>query len=424
MAEPKKRTRTRTPKIVESSVEPVNEPKEPEVPEKGGAIEMDKKGCGLVACGIGGLFLLILTFMLIQWTNIKGNQMGVKETWMGGVQAEPLQPGTHFLFPGFSQKVYVYDMSSKVFTMNDNPSKGEPAYEGREADSYNVQSVEGQNLKISLNLRWHIDPDKLVALHKSVRDHLEEKLIRPTVMLIIKNEATRLEAIKAFSGEGLVKLQLDVHKDLTNPAGELASRGIVVENFVIEKIELDHDYIAQIRAKQVATQAKLRADEEAKAANAMALKVQAEAKADYNKRVVEAERDKQVGILAAEQDKQKQILAAQANAEKVTLAAQADKQQAVLAAEGEKEAGFNRAAAIEAVGKAEAEATRLKLNAYSAPGADAFVKVEIAKQMAVAYGGIKGYLPADMKVSLLTDNFMDSVRSLMGSKVAAPVPQK
>jgi regulator of protease activity HflC (stomatin/prohibitin superfamily) len=378
----------------------------------------------LIVCGIVAAFLLVFSFFIIQVVTVPGNKMAVKETWMSGVEAEPYGPKTYFLFPGWSQKMTLYDMASQVFTMNDTPTKEEKAYRGRESDVYTVQSSEGQNMRISLNVRWRRDPAKLVDLHKSYPDHVEERLLRPTVQLIVKNEATRRKAIDAFSGDGLVKLQADIQKDLVSTEGELAKKGIIVENFVIEKIDLDKEYIDEIRGRQVAGQRKLRADEETKASEAMALKAQADARADYNKRVVEAERDKQVGILAAEQDKQKKVLAAQADAETVTLAAEAAKKRVVLASEGEKDAGLNRAAGIKAVGEAEADVTKLKLSAYAVPGSDAFVKIEVAKHMAEAYGNIKGFLPNDIRINLLTDNFMRSIESIMSPNKSSPPPAK
>lgn len=373
---------------------------------------MDKRIKWLVASIIVGVTLLVLTFLAVKISTVDGNEIGVKETWSDGVVENPLQSKTYWLIPGWSQKIYTYDLSSRVFTMNDTPTKIEHKYKGREADSYHVQSSDNQDMKISLNVRWRIDPDKIVQIHKTIRTDIEEKLIRPTVMLVVKNEATERKAIEAFSGDGLVKLQMAIQKELCNPNAELRQRGIIVENFVIEKIELDDKYVGEIRARQVAMMAKSRIDEETKAAQASALKSKAEAEADYNKRVVEAERDKKVGILKAEEMAQKQI-----------LAAESEKRQTVLRAEGEKESGVLRAQAIEAVGKAETDVTKLKLSAYAVPGAEAFVRVEVAKHMAEAYGNIKGYLPADMKVNLLTESFLKSVDSLMG-KIPGSVPAK
>lgn len=69
------------------------------------------------------------------------------------------------------------------------------------------------------------------------------------------------------------------------------------------------------------------------------------------------------------------------------------------------------------MGKAEAASKELLLKAYDVKGADAWVKVEVSKNIAAAFGNIKGYLPSDMKVNLLTDNFVKSVDSITGNPV-------
>jgi len=394
----------------------------------------------LVGAGIAAIVLLIFSLIAVRIKTVRGNEVGVKETWSEGVVAEPLFPSTYVLFPGWSQTIYTYDMGSQVFEMNDqapapDPKAKTPPAVKREG-SYHVQSAEGQDLGISLNLRWRLDSAKLVEYHKTIRTDPEGKLIRPLVQRVVKDEATMLKAIDAYSGAGLVKLQADIQRDLTNPNGELAKRGIIVESFVIEGIRLDDKYIGEIRARQVATQQKLRADEETKAAEAGALKAKAEAAADFNKRVVEAERDQRVAILKAEQEAKAQVLSAQASAEKVELAAKAAQKQVVLAAEadaqkveleakasktrtvlaaeGEKDSGVLRAQAIEAIGKAEAEATKLKLSAFAVPGSDNYTRIKVSEQMAISFGNIKGYLPADMSVHVISENFLRSLDAMMG----------
>lgn len=360
--------------------------------------------------GIPAIILIILTLFMVKWVTVAGNEMGVLETWSGGVQPEPLPSRTHWFFPGYTNTVYRYDMGIQVFVMNDNKTD---KYIGRDADAFRVASSEGQEMVISSVTQWRINPKKLVELHKFVRDNIEDRLIRPVVMRVIKDSATTKKAIDAYSGEGLVKLQNSIQEALTDEKGELAERGIVVENFLIEHIELDANYIGEIRLRQVATQKKLKAEEETKYAEAQALQAKAMAQADYNKRVVEADRDKKVGILKAEENAEIQVLAAKADAEKVALAAAADAKKVVLAAEAEKDQSLLRAQGVEALGKAEAEALRLKLSAFSVQGSDNYTKVEIAKQMATAFSGIKGYLPADLSVNVLSENFLRSIDGLL-----------
>ena len=377
-----------------------------------------KQIVSLVIAGIVIAALLVVSVFIVDITTIEGNEMGVKETWDGGVEPDPLQPKTYVLFPGFTQKIFKYDMSSQVFVMNDAAMN---TYgEGRGRDSYLVQSSEGQDMRISLNVRWRRDPEYVVNLHKTVRENVEEKILRPELMRVVKDRATTRTALDAYSGEGLVLLQSDISSSLMSPEAELRKRGVIVENFVIEHIGLDPSYVEQIKARQVAVQERLRAIEETRAAEAKADRAKAEAQAAYEKALVDAKRDKDVGVLSAEKLAEQQVLDATAAARRVELAALADKNRNVLAAEGEQEAALLRAQAIEALGKAEAEATRLKLSAYSAEGSEAFVRIEVSKSMSEAFKNISGYLPQDMTVNLLSDSFLRAVEAVVGGAATTP----
>jgi regulator of protease activity HflC (stomatin/prohibitin superfamily) len=386
----------------------------------------------LVASGILVAVLLVVGLCTVRISTIEGNELGIMETWSEGVVTNIMQPKTYFLIPGFNKTVYTYDASSKVFVMNDKPEGEEKESAGRELDAYLVQSQEGQDMKISLNLRWRIDPSKLVDIHKTVRNSIEDKIIRPVVMRVVKDKATRMKAIDAYSGDGLVKLQSAIQTALSggdpNETDELRDRGVIVENFVIEHIELDARYIEEIKQKQLATQRTLRAAEEQRAADAEALVAKAKAQADLNKAVVEAQRDKEVQVLKAEADQEKVVLAAKADAEKAVLAAKADAEKVTLSAqaeakkfemegEGKKLGMIAIAQGTLAEGKAKAEAQELLLKAYNTTGAEAWVKVQVAQHVAEAFKGIKGYLPGDMNMTLLTGNFQQSVDALTGNAV-------
>jgi regulator of protease activity HflC (stomatin/prohibitin superfamily) len=363
----------------------------------------------LVLIGLVGA--LILSLILFDIEKVEGNQVGVKETWGDGVVATPLPPKTYFLFPGFTQDIYKYDMGVQIYVMNDKDN-GQEYAEGRKADAYVVQSKDQQDMRISLRIQWRRLPETVVELHKNARDQVEERIIRPVLLNVVKNQATLRTALDAYSGQGLVTLQNDILKELQG-SYEL-NRFIRVEGFVIEHIGLNKEYTDQIVARQVAVQGTLRAVEETKQKLAEAEKAKAAAQSDYEKVLVEAKRDKEKGLLEAEKLAGQQVLAAKADAEKVALTAEAEKKRNVLIAEGEKEAAINRAAATLALGQAEAEAKKLQLSAYAVPGADAFVKIEVAKSMANAFGQVKGYLPEGMSINLLSDQYTKGVNLLVG----------
>lgn len=378
----------------------------------------------------GVLVMIAFVFLIVtvKIVTIEGNQLGVKETWSGGVVKEVMLPRTYFLIPGWSQNVYKYNAASQVFVMNDNPtSRGETGI-GRETDAYLVQSQEGQDMKISLNLRWRIDPNKLIQIHTTVRNDIEEKIIRPVVMRVVKDKATKMKAVDAYSGLGLVELQAEIQNALSgrddSEVNELADRGITVENFVIEHIKLDDRYINEIREKQLATQKQLRAVEEQKAAEAEALVAKAKAQADLNTQVVGAKRDAEMMVIGAQAENEKTIIAAKAAAERVKIAAEAEKEQMALKGEGQKLQKIAEAEGILAVGKAEAAAKQLMLDSYKAAGPDAFVKVEIAKAMAEGTKGIQGYLPNNFNPTIISDNFMNAVEQILQSKGQLSVPTR
>lgn len=370
---------------------------------------------------IGAVIGLMVAFMLVKIRTVSGNELGVLETWSDGVVSEPLLPKTHIFFPGFNKTVYIYDMTQQVYAMNDKDNKEEFA-EGRKSDAYIVQSKDQQDMRISLRVQWMRRPDKVVALHKVARDQVEERILRPRLLNIVKNQATIRDALTAYSGSGLVQLQGDILKELQ--ADKELNEYIRIDSFVIEHIGLDKKYTDEIVARQVAVQTRLKNLELTKAAEAAADRAKAEAQADYEKQIVEAKRDKEKGILEAEKTAQQQVLAAEAQARQVVLKAEADAKQVslqaeaeknrnVLVAAGEKEAGLLRSEAIRALGQAEADALKLKLGAYATTGADGYVKIQVASSMAEAFKNVKGYLPEKMSVNLLAEQFNKGVSLLV-----------
>lgn len=375
-----------------------------------------------IAITIGAIMLLVIGIFTIKIRTVSGNELGVLETWGDGVIQTPLQPKTHIFMPGFNKTVYTYNMGMNALVYNNTSSAVETVAHGREHDAYMVQSADQQDMHISFRLQWRRRPEAVVKLHTIARDNVEELLLRTPVLNVVKNHATVLKALDAYSGTGLVKLQDDILRDLQS--NEELKQYVIIDGFVVEHIGLEKKYTDEIVARQVAIQEKLKNEAKTAAATAAAEMAKAQAQADYEKQIVEAKRDKERGILAAEQGAQQQVLNAQAQAkqtvlnaeaqaEQVTLTARAEKNRNVLIAEGEKEAALNRAAAIEAIGKADADALRLKLSAYAAQGAEGYVRIQVANSMALAFQNIKGYLPEKMSVNLLAEQYNKGVNLLV-----------
>ena len=293
-----------------SPIQPLSNP----VAKKGSIMSSSE---GKLFLGLGVLAVsaigLLATYDL---TTIHGSELGVRETW-GGVDPNPMSPAT-FVRNRWTHTIYRYDMTTQMFVMNDTTLEKGESGRGRDYDPYVVQSSDQQDMHINLSVRWRFDPTKIISIHQNYHSHvgnrdqniIEERLLRNTVQRVVKNHATEKKAIEAYSGNGLVELQASIEKDLADPNGELRQQGVIVENFVIEKIGLDAKYTEEIKARQIAQQQQLRAVEETKASEAMALKAKADAQANLNTQVVGAERDKQIAILKAEQEQAVTVLAA------------------------------------------------------------------------------------------------------------------
>jgi regulator of protease activity HflC (stomatin/prohibitin superfamily) len=353
----------------------------------------------LITIGIVLAIICIMALTLLKWETVKGNQVGIKET-MSGIQTNILFPRTYFLWRGF-EDIITYDASAQVYDLT----------------HYKVQSVEGQDLIIDLSIRYRIDTAKLYTIHTTLREDFNKKVIEPAVQRIVKDEGTKLRAIDAYSGTNLVQLQNAIEGDLTRPESDMRQRGFIVEAFVIRHIELDSNYVAEIKKKQTATQQQLRAVEEEKAATAEALVAKAKAQADLNKAVVEAERDAKVQVLKAQADNERVILAAKAEQEQAILKAKGEQQRFTLEAEGKMQAAISEAKGIEALGKAKADAQRQLLESFKVDGADAYVTVEVSKNVAQGMQNINGFLPANMSVSVIGEDILKTVKTLVGPKV-------
>jgi regulator of protease activity HflC (stomatin/prohibitin superfamily) len=369
--------------------------------------------------------LLIGSVLIVKVRSVESNEVGIVQTW-GGIEPETKGTGTYFLFPGYSKQLFAYDTGIQTYVMNDKDDKQEVA-EGRKTDAYVVQSKDQQDMRISLRIQWRRLPDKIIALHKYAPNNVEERILRPVLQSVVKNHATILTALEAYSGAGLVELQADILAALRADA-EL-SKFIYIDGFVIEHIGLNKEYTDQIVARQVAVQEKLKADEQTKASLAKAEKAKADAQADYEKTLVESRRDKEKEILAQQAISEKAIIAAAANAkniivtqnaesEKIVIAAKAEAERNIAISEAQQQADINRAVGIEAIGKANADANKSLLASYAVPGSDLFTRIQVAKSLSESFAGVKGYLPQNVTYNTVAENFNKGVSLLVGEPSA------
>lgn len=369
--------------------------------------------------------LLVASLLLVKIRTVEGNEIGVLETWSEGVINEPLTPKTYWYMPGFNKSVFTYTTSGRVFVMNDKDDAQEPFANGRRSDVLVVNPLDNQQVRFHITLTWRIDPAHVVSLHKNYRDNIEERLIRPEIVNEVGIRATVQNAIDLYSGPKLNALRELVNTELRNPNGKLAQSGVIVDRFVIEKPRLNPDYEKVIESRQLAIAQESQAREQQKANLAIAEAAKAAALKGQYEAIVQAETSKQRGILEQEAISQKAVIEAAANAkntivtqnaesEKIVIAATAEAKRNVAISEAQKTAELNRAVAIEAVGKAQAEANKLLLGSYAVPGSELYTRIQVAGSLSKSFENVRGYLPQNVTYNTVAESFDKGVSLLVG----------
>lgn len=354
----------------------------------------------LIVAGIILLVLTVVSLTLFEFKTVKGGELGVKETWSQGVVNEVLQPKNYYLFPGFSQEIYTYDARLLVYELPD----------------FSIKSSDNQEMTIRSKVQWRRDPSRLVRHHTMFKNTADSIAINPAMIGAILKHGTQFKALDAYSGEGLIKMQSDIAKDLQENK-QLREDGILIESYIIEYNHLKPEYLEMINTRQLATLRQSAAVEKQKAAEAEALVAKSEAQAALNRAVVLAQQEKEVTILKAQAEQEKQILAAKGQSQQSSIEAEGIKLKMIAEADGKRQAAIAEAEGLLALGKAKAESQRLLLESYAAKGSESFTRIEVAKAQSEAFKGIKGYLPEKMNITVLADSFNKAVDLGTGNPV-------
>jgi regulator of protease activity HflC (stomatin/prohibitin superfamily) len=343
---------------------------------------------------VGSLLSLALFFTFFNWERVEGNERLITQNWKTGVSDDVVGPGTFFYFP-ITTTVYKYNVGTEKFIMGRKDLYNNKGSDVVDYPAFTVTtggSGKEQPATFSVTLQYRLDPTKLTKLHKTAQNQYEDLVIKPSLTRIISDMATTQTVLDFYSGEGRVNLQRSIEKAIIDHPF-LAEVGILVETFVLDSIDLDQNYVAEITGRQLATQKKLRAIEEAKAAEEVAKRVEAEAQADKLKLIVEAEAKKEQRVKAAE-----------AAASEVELAAKADAAKTKFAAEAERFQKEQNAKGLLAQGLAEAEVAEKKRNAKYAgePGARAArVEIEQARVELFKNMNLQGIVPEKTMLTII-----------------------
>ena len=232
----------------------------------------EKKLSFKAIAGIVAACLLILVIVVVgfqSFTTIPEGYVGMKYQ-LGKIVSVDLEAGLQFKVP-FIQDVVLVDMREQVFELTTN------AYT---KDSQTVESVE-------VKVNYRLNRAELLSLAQNIGvNNVSDKLIFPQVNTILKN------AIGNYRAEDLIQNRQDLQESVeTTMREDLSSYGVEVMAVSLVNIDFDDVFEEAVRAKIVAEQDALRAQNKTKEVEEQAKQavIDAQAEADSKRLIADAE---------------------------------------------------------------------------------------------------------------------------------------
>jgi len=174
----------------------------------------------------------------------------VSRITQGGVRAEPLQSGLHFVFP-LLENVVKYSKSRQTYTMSAATGEGQRSGD----DSIRARTKDGQEVFIDASVIYAINPTNVVNLHIQWQRRYGEELVRPLVRGIIRDAASQYGVEEIVSSKR-VELEAIITKELIS---KMAENDLIMEDFVLRDIHFSAEYAVAVEQKQIAEQQALQA---------------------------------------------------------------------------------------------------------------------------------------------------------------------
>ncbi len=226
----------------------------------------------------------------------------------GGLTGTVFEPGLHWRVP-FIDELVVVPTIVQSYETSDTPDLSGADYRDIPVTA---QTVDGQQILIKYTVLFRIPFSAAVDITQRLGPPQEvvENVVKAHSRNLTRLLAQRYTAEDLYSGDGLFAYQMAVAEQLVE---EFAPYGVILEDFLVRKIDFDEEYIRAIEQQQIAQEA-----------------IET---ARYNAEAAEYERDRQIRL--AEADAQRTRLLAQAEADRTLLLAQAEAERQRLLADAE-----------------------------------------------------------------------------------------
>ncbi|MCG3193566.1 MAG: hypothetical protein DIJKHBIC_02820 [Thermoanaerobaculia bacterium] len=338
------------------------------------------------------LFVLLLSVPVLTGCRATNStEVGVKTSLIGIFGKRGTQtvyaPGSVYMVLPFINAWTTLPTSQQNLMMNANPAEGDRAV----PDDITFKTKDGNNIYIDVNVMFRVDPQNAGFIVSNVGNsivEIKERIVRPISRSVIRDVFNEISSEEYYQ----VSIKNKMAAKAKDELGEtLKPYGILVDMLQVQQHRFDPAYQAAINAQK-------------------------QAEADRQK-LVEQQKNMEV-------QKQSELEAKRAIWNQRLEEARGEAGRARNAADGYYQVKINEAKAILARAQAESEGIRKEAEALGKMGGDAFVKMQVAKQLAQK----KILIVPGTNVS--TMNVNDLVNYMMGrhgrppeAAMEAPAPQ-
>ena len=198
-------------------------------PPRGKVINVQGGGAlRFLAAALIGAVAIILLFSSV--TRVDSGAVGVL-TLFGRVTQEVLPEGLHLISPFKTN----HEMSIRTQEIKETAS---------------VPSSEGLVISLDTSLIYHLDRDKAAKVYQELGPRYVEVFVEPNLRSAIREATASHSANALYSGER----EMVAKQIIEQLSGQLATRGMIVENVLLRDIQLPATLKSSIEAKQQAEQ--------------------------------------------------------------------------------------------------------------------------------------------------------------------------
>jgi regulator of protease activity HflC (stomatin/prohibitin superfamily) len=298
---------------------------------------------------VKGRFLVaLLALQALACGATSSTEVGVRTSLLGVLEKRGEQqiyePGGVYFFMPVVNSWNTLPISQQNLMMISNPAEGDRPV----PDDITFKTKDGNNVYIDVNVMWRVDPKKAGYLIQHVgqsAEEIKERLVRPISRSVIRDIFNEITSEEYYQVSVKNRVAQKAKDELVQ---ELEPYGILVDMLQVQQHRFDRDYQAAINAQK-------------------------QAEADVQS-LVEQQKNMEV-------QKKSELEGKRSGWNKLMEDAMGAAGRTRNEADGYYQTKTNEAKAVVAVAQAEAEGVKKEAEALGKLGGDAYVKMQVAKQL-------------------------------------------